>query len=118
LSTDVVGVWHHQTRHLQRDVEAIFIAVEARRGALGLVPGLPLVVALEFDIQQFASPEGVALNQSEHHSRSEAVVGLSGEVAFKIQVVGLVEDTIESQVKSVVETCGVAWCEGKVDHAE
>ena len=117
-AADGLGPGHHEGGKLQRSVEAVLVAVEARRGALAAVGRLPLVVALDLDVEQLAAVEGIALGEAQHHARAQAVVGLAREVSLEVNVVGLVEHAVEPQVERVAAARGVARREREVDHAE
>ena len=80
--------------------------------------GLPLIAALEVDVKQLTAAEGVALGQTDGDTRSKAVVGLAGDVALDVEVIGLVKHEVELQVERIVEPRGVTRGEVEVDERE
>ena len=79
---------------------------------------LPLIVALDFQVEELAAAERVAPRDAEHGTRAEAVVGLSGDIALEVDVVRLVKDQVHVHVEGVGKSGGVAWREVDVDGAE
>ena len=106
------------TRQLQRDIRSILIAVEFRRAAFAMVCRLPLIVALDLQVEELAAAERVAPRDAEHGTRAEAVVGLSGDIALEVDVVRLVKDQVHAHVERVGAPRSVAWREVDVDSAE
>ena len=107
-----------EARNHERGVHAVFVGVHLRRGTLILVAGLPLVVAIYIEVERLAPSKGVALGQAHHDAGPHSVGGLPRHVGLHIEVVGLVEETVDLQVERVAGLAGVPWGEVEVDHAE
>ena len=67
---------------------------------------LPFVVAVNVDVEQLGTAQGVLLGKAYHQSGAEETVGLTGEVGFQIYVIWFVEDTVDGYVQRIYR-CGV-----------
>ena len=118
LLAEIRDVGDNHTRQLQRGVSTILITVELRRASFAVVCRLPLIIALDFQVEELTATESVAPRDAEHGARSETVIGLSGDIALEVDVVRLVKDQVHAHVECVGATGSVAWREVDVDGTE
>ena len=62
---------------------------------------LPLVGAMEVEVEFLATTEGVALGETDTHLGTVVADGLADGIALDIEVIGLVEDAVQGQVEAV-----------------
>ncbi len=97
-------------RELDAGVGTILIGAH-----IGASASLPLVGAVQVDIELFGSPECVATGDTYFQLRSESAVGTPVEVGLDVEVVRLIENAVERQVERI----GVrTWRELKVGGSE
>lgn len=86
--------------------------------AIRVVSRLPLITAIGRQVQRLASPKRIALGEADLRTGTEIIVRLARQVGGYIEVVGLLEHTVDRHVERVARGRGVTGRELEVDHAE
>ena len=102
------------TRKLQRGIGTILVGVHA--GAV--FARLPLVRAVQVDVELFSTPEGIALGEAKAQLGSHAPDGAVHEIGLNVGVVGLIEYAVDIEVERVAGGRGVAGRKAEIHHAE
>ena len=92
---------------------SILVRVDAAACAFRTVPCLPLIRAVQVDVEQFTASESVAAGEADYHFRTVFAARLAFAIRLDVEVVGLVEDAIQVHVEDIAGGSGVARSEGE-----
>ena len=76
-------------------------------GSVALLACLPLVRAMQIDIELLASTEGIALGKTYNQLGTYTACGFALDIGLYIEIIRLVENQVECGIQGIALNCGV-----------
>ena len=99
---------------LKARLGTIFVIVDARMLLVVATAGHPFVGTVKADVQQFSTAECIALGQTDNQLRSVLATRLATAVCFDIEIIGLVEQTVDIEVENAARVAVVVGCKVEI----